>query len=472
MQHSSTTINTMKKLKVLTIVLLSAIGTVNAQYIKIHDFAGADGIAPNGTLIVIGNKLFGMTSNGGADSNGCIFSINKDGSGYKDILDFDSANGSTPYGSLLFSGGVLYGMTSAGGSLNKGVLFSVDTDGTSYTDLLDFGTGNAHGTNPYGSLIVSGNLLFGMTKYGGTNGSGCIFSILTNGGAFKEVYSFTAASGNTPQGSLLLSGNVLYGLTYYGGAHGYGTIFSVDTNGTGFKDMFDFNVVNGMYPEGSLILSGNLLFGMTSDGGTHAAGLIFSIDTNGNFYKDLHDFSAAGAYPWGSLVLYGASTLVGLSRQGGTNGFGTIFSIDTTGSGFNTEYSFTFLPDGQTPLGDLVLSGNTFYGMTSAGGTSKDGTIFSFKNVALGTKQLSNNYTGIKIFPNPSNGLFNVVINGEKQSQSKIEIYNMIGDKVYAATLSILNYQFSIDVPSGIYLYRVISETGNIVSTGKLIIDK
>jgi len=91
----------------------------------------------------------------------------------------------------------------------------------------------------------------------------------------------------------------------------------------------------------------------------------------------------------------------------------------------------------------------------------------SVKN--LGTLQ------NISVCPNPSNGQFTFVITSEaKQSLSIIEVCNVLGEKVYSQFFT-FNSPLSINIsnqPNGIYLYRVITETGNLLGQGKLIIQK
>jgi len=137
---------------------------------------------------------------------------------------------------------------------------------------------------------------------------------------------------------------------------------------------------NGELPEGSLILSGSTLYGMAYAGGANGDGYIFSISTNGTGFTDFLDFtgtagSAKGANPTGSLILSG-STLYGMTSAGGTSGFGVIFSVSTSGSVYSVLHNFSGT-DGETPYGSLLLTGSTLYGMTSTGGIHGDGNIFS-----------------------------------------------------------------------------------------------
>jgi len=203
------------------------------------------------------------------------------GAQYTDLIDFTGDTGSwighySP-GSLTLSGDTLYGMTQGGGINRYGNIFSVQINGTNYKDLVDFTntSGSYIGAVPYGSLILSGDTLYGMTQSGGVYGDGNIFSVQTNGTNFKDLIDFTGNSGSyvgkSPEGSLVLSGDTLYGMTYLGGAYLAGNIFSVQTNGTNFKDLIDFTGSTGSYlgtiPHGSLTLSGDTLYGMTLNGG-------------------------------------------------------------------------------------------------------------------------------------------------------------------------------------------------------------
>jgi uncharacterized repeat protein (TIGR03803 family) len=65
-----------------------------------------------------------------------------------------------------------------------------------------------------------------------------------------------------------------------------------------------------------------------------------------------------------------------MTSQGGSNNDGTIFSFDTSTNTFTLLHSFDSA-DGLDPYGDLLLSGDTLYGMTLDGGTSNDGVIFA-----------------------------------------------------------------------------------------------
>ena len=57
-----------------------------------------------------------------------------------------------------------------------------------------------------------------MTSSGGTNNDGTVFSIPVSGGTPTTLFSFDGTHGDDPWGSLMLNGSTLYGMTYDGGA--------------------------------------------------------------------------------------------------------------------------------------------------------------------------------------------------------------------------------------------------------------
>src|SRR5215472_7193654 len=98
---------------------------------------------------------------------------------------------------------------------------------------------------------------------------------------------------------------------------------------------------------------------------------VFSDRLDAQTFRVLHSFSGgvAGSHPQG-LVLSG-SRLYGTAQEGGDSVFyGMVYAINTDGTGFTNLHSFTF-SDGSTPVGALILSGNTLYGTTKEGSFAK-----------------------------------------------------------------------------------------------------
>ena len=335
---------------ITAIILVLMVKSIAAAALM-HSFKAGDvtnGDSPEGSLILSGSTLYGMTEEGGANLEGVIFSIGTDGNNFDLLHTFEeevAGNGSKPKGSLILSGSTLYGMTYQGGKAGvgeegDGVIFSIGTDGNNFDLLHTFTGGN--GSKPRGSLLLDGSTLYGMTEEGGANLEGVIFSIETDKTGFTLLHTFeeeVADNGSNPYGNLILGGSTLYGMTYHGGKAGVGeegdgVIFSIETDKTGFQILRTFvknTVDNGDNPEGSLILSGSTLFGLAKYGGVSDLGVIFSIETDGDLFQILHSFAGRtgdGDGPKGDLILDG-STLYGMTYRGGANntpGDGVVFS--------------------------------------------------------------------------------------------------------------------------------------------------
>ena len=85
-----------------------------------------------------------------------------------------------------------------------------------------------------------------------------------------------------------------------------------------------------------------------------------------------------------------------------------------------------------------------------------------------GTAEYTADYL-IEIFPNPARESF--YINSEKEISS-IEVFNLLGEKVYSATVNARHFQVRLPyAANGIYLFRM-SDKENTTKTGKIFIEK
>ena len=288
-------------------------------------------------------------------------------------------------------------------------------------------TNGFDGENPSGTMILSGNTIYG-TSNGGTNGGGVIFSIGLDGSNFTPVYTFSKFSpatnynnldGAAPVNQLLLSGGTLFGSAAYGGSNSAGTLFSVGTNGSNFNLLHTFAAgqevtlflghlpvltnADGGRSAGGMVLAGDTLFGAAQSGGANGGGTLFSVRTNGSNFTLLHTFAPGNYLSFGSVVfsnadgyspnsdlLLNSNVIYGTTVSGGTNGFGAIFSMDTTGSNFTLLHTFSkgigsvagnsyTNTDGTYPNAGLVLSGSTLFGITTGGGSKGGGTVFAMQ---------------------------------------------------------------------------------------------
>jgi len=203
----------------------------------------------------LNDLYYGLSAEGGNVDAGTIFSFNPAVDSVKKVFDFhDGADGMDPEGSLTFFNGLLYGMTSQGGTDSVGVLFSY-TPGDTFVNVLHiFGSSANDGSEPEADLVVDNQrgVLYGMTPSTGDYGGGTIFSYNPSTNTYTQLYSFgvNVSNGIYPTGDLLLNpiDNLYYGLTDNGGTYGFGTVFSFnpDNDQVNFLYSFGGNATDGI----------------------------------------------------------------------------------------------------------------------------------------------------------------------------------------------------------------------------------
>jgi uncharacterized repeat protein (TIGR03803 family) len=304
----------------------------------VASFNDTDGYRPEGNVTIIGSTIYGMTTGGGSggfgsnSGNGAIFSVPATGGTPTDLYGFPlyGNGGASPWGSLTLSanGSTFYGMTSGGGANGDGTVFSIPVSGGTPTVLASFN--GTDGKYAYGDVTLVGSTLYGMTSTGGAHNDGVIFSIPVAGGTPTVLASFNGTDGANPNGDLTLSGSTFYGLTSGGGLTGGGTIFNISVSGGNPNTLYSFTGPTGSGPLGSLTLSadGSTLYGMSPIGGAYNDGQIFSIPVAGGTPTVLHSFDGIdGRVPLNSLTLSG-STLYGVTAEGGANNDGSVFALN------------------------------------------------------------------------------------------------------------------------------------------------
>lgn len=352
--------------------------------LPLHTFATSDGYNPVLSLVAgPDNVLYGTTPRGGADIYGTVFKLNRDGSGFSVIHSFSAADiypaPTIIPGAQIIRGrdGVLYGTASGGTNYPSGMIFKINTDGSGYTILHGFTNAD---NGPLSLMQASDGFFYGA-------GLTCVFKLDTDGNNYAVLHTFNgsidghAAYGKLTQGS----DGALYGANQYGGTNSTGTVFKLNTDGAGFNVLYTFGPgTDGRRPYGGVIqCDDGALYGTTTSGGSNNYGTVFKLSTDGSVYQTLHHFAAAGtdgAYPYGALVQGLNHFLYGTTSAGGVSGAGTIFEMGLDGSAYAAIYHFgTNLLGGSTPYSGLVP------GPASDGSGVLYGTAFNNGNFSLGT---------------------------------------------------------------------------------------
>jgi hypothetical protein len=238
------------------------------------------------------------------------------------------------------------------------------------------------------------------------------------------------------------------------------------TYGGGNYDAF----VSKFSPSGSVLSWGSYLGGNSVDygydiqsdydGSVYVVGLTHG-GTNLTTSNSFQPLFAGGTYDSFITKFYMAGASVAWSTFYGGNG---------------TDYSYALTLNSAN---DLYLTGITSSNanistpgsyQTSLIGIPSDAFVAKFSCSLAGLTEFPENLNSIQVFPNPSNGIFSIILANEK-SNCEIEFYNILGEKIYSSVLS--NGTTSIDLSpkaKGIYLYKVISENEPIGS-GKVLIE-
>jgi uncharacterized repeat protein (TIGR03803 family) len=222
----------------------------------------------------------------------------------------------------------------------------------------------------------------------GCLGLGLLLSYHLPAQSLTTLYSFSDADGSQPQSPLVYSGGTLYGATRYGGETGHGVVFKLDTNGTAFSKVYTFTDSdvdgNASGPYGRLLVLSNAIYGTASG---EPSGTVFKINTDGSAQKVIHIFSGglADDEPFGGVIVSG-NTLYGTTSAGG------VFKVNTDGTGFAMLHCFSCETNafgmGSSLYGGLALADNWLYGTTSDGGSANAGTIFKLNTAGVGLTTL------------------------------------------------------------------------------------
>jgi uncharacterized repeat protein (TIGR03803 family) len=283
-------------------------------------------------------------------------------------------DGRSPYGVSVKNGASLYGVAQYGGASNAGTVWSFDTTTKLFSNEHDFGK-LSDGWVP-SDLASDGKQLFGTTTAGGAYGNGVIWDLL--GGAFDKRHDLSSAKDGASGRGVVLGGDQLYGVAFAGGAGNGGTIWSLDTVTAEFTTLHSLSPASdGKAPVGRPVLAGNMLYGTTSAGGANDGGVIWSLDLTTNNFKTLHEFAAAsdGDSPVSDLMLSG-NLLYGAAAEGGANGAGSVWSFDILAGTFTNLHDLDPLLDGDYTTG-FLQDGDNLFGIAANGGAYGDGTIWS-----------------------------------------------------------------------------------------------
>ena len=325
---------------------------VPEQILKSFGNASQSGSQPVGILVGADGVIYGTTTSGGIYSSGTVFRVNVDGSQYAVLHAFgaNANDGATPLTGLVQGrDGMLYGTTSLGGTNGTGMVFRLGTDGSGYTILHTCGGISGDAASPTALIQGADGALYGVAQMGGSDAAGVVFRLGTDGSAYEVLHNFSSGDGQLPVALTQGADGSVYGVTQTGGTNSVGVVFSLGTNGSAFAVLYTFgsSAGDGMMPVGLAQGSDGLLVGITQSGGSNDNGVVFLLNTNGSGYRLAHQFdgtSGDGATPGAGLILGADGSWYGTTLHGGADSDdGTVFRMNGDGSGYQVIRRFTFI---------------------------------------------------------------------------------------------------------------------------------
>ena len=301
----------------------------------------------------------------------------------------------------------------------------------------------------HNSLCVENNYLGGIGLWTGKKwspGIGAPFSLYSvNAMTVFKGNLYVAASGNLKRGSVFMSGTVVgYLYEYIASTKKWKQIAVFPDN---------YNITNA---ECLAIYNNNLYIGGTFDSANHKPANNIAV-CDGDSIIDAVGIGTSG--PVNALTVYrGALYIGGLFDSAGGKPANNIACWNDTnwsalGSGVNNEV-FALAPF----KGDLYVGG---------GFTSPGSYIAKYNSTIIPDVTYSYN---IQITPNPNYGTF-MVTSESINANSKIEIYNVMGQNVYEFGLNGHNTEIALNgCAQGVYFYRVLGPANEKIATGKFIV--
>lgn len=349
-------------------------------------FAPVTGLQPKALIEGSDGVLYGTTLSGEGGtstvSNGTIYRVNRDGTGYATLYVVSGTNWGRPNSLVEGLDGNLYGTTTATGpSGANGKLFRISKDGSGFTVLRSLFSNE--GSNPQGLLQAPSGTLYGTAKAGGASGLGSIFKLNPDGSGFGVLKSFLGGiDGSDPRARLTLgSDGLLYGTSYGGGTANRGLVFRINPDGSGFEVLRHFlgATTDAFGPESALVEEADgMIYGTTSGGGPANRGTIFRLNKDGSNYSVVCTFAGGindGAFPRVELVPLGGGRFLGGTNSFGSGSRGVFYTVNTDGTGFTTILQLGS-PGGAEPWTSVTEADGVLYGVTHTGGSAAAGTIF------------------------------------------------------------------------------------------------
>ncbi|RYY70705.1 MAG: hypothetical protein EOO13_05715, partial [Chitinophagaceae bacterium] len=317
----------------------------NSQFALKFTMVGDELLKPQGELMYYKNKLYGASTLGGTLKGGGIYSFDLQTQQFEVKVPMAETSGKfSDQGGFLLHNDRLYGVTSQGGANGKGTLFQYDPTSNQYTTLFNFG--GPDGDHPYGQLIMFNGKMYGTCNSGSTSDEGTIFEFNPANNVLTTKVAFDGTRGAGPRSGLTLLNGRLFGVTSHGGLTGQGVLFEYLPLPNALVKLADFKSdVTGSEPSARMLAYDNKLWGVTQSSSVGPyTGFIYQFDLVTGVLSKKRELTALT----GHLVLGGMTMLndkfYGMTTIGGTDYMqGVLFEYDPQTNNYSIKTDFDAL---------------------------------------------------------------------------------------------------------------------------------
>jgi hypothetical protein len=405
-----------------------------------------------------GNVLWAKIAGGTGNDIGQGLSV--DGSGNAYICGY-FASSSMSFGSIT--------ITNAGG--NDVFLAKYDPSGNVLWAKSVGGTGddsaNGVGTDASGNVFITGSFLSSSISFGTTS--------FTNGGG---IDMFTAKYDG--------SGNVLWAKSATGVSNDVGYDIKADASGNAIV-IGTFNSSSLTFGSFPLTLkgyddiflvkydpSGTVLWAKSAGGTGNDIGVSVAVDQIGNAY--LTGYFASPSLSFGSTVLTNSASTYAM-YVAEYDPLGTvIWAKGSVSTGDDRGNCIAVDANGNSCVAGSFTTSSLAFGTTNlanAGGT--DMYVAKLYSNNLGIQEGSKSSVTMLVYPNPSNGVFELLVKGlpDSFSGARLAIVDMLGREVYSSLLDMQNASQALDLSGQTNgMYYVIVSNHNEQYRTKVLLNK
>lgn len=134
-----------------------------------------------------------------------------------------------------------------------------------------------------------------------------------------------------------------------------------------------------------------------------------------------------------------------------------------TNNDFHMNWGWGGINDGYFSVDSLNPNGFDF--------STQIGVLYGIQPPGpAGVKQITDN-TSVNVYPNPSHGVFTFTLSDNNNSY-QLKIYNVLGEEINASIINSGSSEVNLSTQSkGVYIYKVLNETGTPITTGRLVIE-